>query len=137
MLMLCWRSGMSKLDLGNLVPNDWPSHTSRTQSFANKNLFYVELEGEFNEIIKYYNITSSRSLGHENKLWAVLVKMTYQPSHKYRTNIKYTAWWAEHVERIKHCFTKYLACKITPANFLQSWKRLLFILPCWIFHDLH
>ena len=51
--------------------------------------------------------------------------MTHQASHKYRTNIKYTAWWAQHVERIKHCFTKYLACKITPANFLQSWKRLL------------
>ena len=34
-------------------------------------------------------------------------------------------------------FTKYLPCKVRPANFLQSWKRFLLILQYWILDNLH
>ena len=47
----------------------------------------------------WYN--SIKGLESENKFSAISVKMNHQASHKYTTNLKYTTWWAQHVEIIK------------------------------------
>ena len=63
-------------------------------------------------------------LGSKNRFWAILVKIKCQASHMSRTNLKYTIWWAQHVEikEKKNIET----CKVKPANFQKSWLNISF-----------
>ena len=50
------------------------------QGISPECLFYLELYGELNELTKCHHIPPPGGLGPKNKIWVILVKMTYQAS---------------------------------------------------------
>ena len=63
---------------------------SRTQPlvFTNQDSFYAEIWSEFNDVTKCHHIPPAGGVGPKIKFWVISVKMTYQASHKSRTNMK-------------------------------------------------